>query len=67
MNHTCIRQLETDFYINADGATLPAGAVTLCKKKPFTITKEIYMDEFLGGEMDVVYQANGDEFSYLEA
>ena len=25
------------------------------------------MDEFLGGEMNVVYQANDDEFSYLEA
>ena len=48
MNHTCIHQAEKDFYVNTDGATLPAGAVILCKKKPFIITKELYMDEFLG-------------------
>ena len=39
----------------------------LCKKKPFIITKELYVDEFLGGEMDVVYWANDDEFGYVEA
>ena len=67
MNHTCIHQLETDLYVNADGATMPTDAVILCKKKPFIITKELYVDEFLGGGMDVVYKTNDDEFSYLEA
>ena len=67
MNHICICQPETDFYIDTDGAALPADATLLHKKKPFIITKELHMDEFLGGEMDVVYQANDDEFSYLEA
>ena len=55
MNHTCRCQPENDFYVVADGAALPAGAVILCKKKPLNITKELYVNEFLGGEMDVVY------------
>ena len=67
MSGTCICQSETDFYVDEDGSTLPADMEILCRKKPFIITKEIYMDEFLGGEMDMVYQANDDEFSYLEA
>ena len=35
------------------------------KRKPFIVTEELYVDEFLGGEIDVVYQAKDEEFSYL--
>ena len=66
MNHTCILQPETDFYVDTDGASLPAGAVIICKKKPFIVTEELYIDEFLGREIDVVYQEKDKEFSYLE-
>ena len=66
MNHTGIHQPETDFYINTDGAALPAGAVIICKKKPFIMNEELYIDEFLDGEIDVVYQAKDEEFSYLD-
>ena len=48
MNCTCIHKPESDFYIDADGAALPAGAVIICR------------------EIDVVYQARDEEFSYLE-
>ena len=67
MSHTCICHVETNFYVNEDGAALPGSMVILCKKKPFLITKELYVDEFLGGEMDMVYWANDEEFSHLEA
>ena len=66
MNCTCIPQPETNFYVNTDGAALPAGAVIFCKKKPFIVTEELCINEFLGGEIDVVYQAKDEEFSYLE-
>ena len=66
MNHTCIHQLETDFSVDTDGAALPAGAVIICNKKPFIVTEELYINEFLGGEINVVYQAKDEEFSYLE-
>ena len=66
MNHTCIHQPETDFYIDTDGAALPADAVTICRKKPFIVTEELYIEEFLGGEIDLAYQAKDEEFCYLE-
>ena len=55
-----------DFYIDTDGAALPTGTVIIYKKKPFIITVELYVDEFLGGEIDLVYQAKDEGFSYLE-
>ena len=66
MNQSCICQSETDFYVDTDGAALPAGAVIICKKKPFIVTEELYIDEFLGGEINVVYQVKDEEFSYPE-
>ena len=66
MNCTCINPPETDFYIDTDGAVLPAGAVIICKKKTFVVTEKLYIDEFLGGEIHVVYQAKDEDFSYLE-
>ena len=54
MNYTCIHQPETDFYVDTDGAGLPAGAVITCKKKLFIVTEELYIDEFLGGESNVL-------------
>ena len=66
MNSTCIHLPETDFYIDTDGTALPPGAVIICRKKPFIITEELYIDEFLGREVDVVYQAKDEEFSYLK-
>ena len=57
---------QTDFHIDTDGAALPAGAVMICKKKSFVVTEELYIDEFLSGEIDVVYQVKDEEFSYLE-
>ena len=50
----------------ADGAAVPAGAVIICKKKPFIVTEELFIDEFLGAEIDVVCQGKDEEFSYLE-
>ena len=47
---------ETNFYNDIDGAALPVGVVIICKKKPFIVTEELYVDEFLGGEIDIVYQ-----------
>ena len=66
MNYTCIHQPETDFYIERDCAALPAGTVIICKKKPFIVTVKLSVDEFLGGEIDVMYQVNDAELSYLE-
>ena len=66
MNCTCVCQPETDFCIDTDGAALPAGTVIICKKKPVTVTEELYIVEFLGGEISVVYQVKDWEFSYLE-
>ena len=66
MNHTCICQPETDFYIDTDSAALPAGAVIICKREPFIVTEELYIDEFLGREINVVYQVKDEELRYLE-
>ena len=55
MNCTCMHQPETYFYIDTDGAAMPVGAVILCKKKPCTVTEELYINEFLGEEINVVY------------
>ena len=66
MNCTCICQPETDIYVYTDGAALPAGTVIICKKKPFIITEELYIDEVLGVEIDVVYQAKDEDLGYLE-
>ena len=66
MNHTFICQPETDFYIDTNVAALPAGAVIICKTKSFIVTEELFKDEFLGGEIDVVYQVKDQEFRYQE-
>ena len=66
MNCTCTSQSETDFCIDTDGAALLAGVVILCKKKPFIVIEEVYVDEFLGGGINVVYQVKDEQFSYLE-
>ena len=66
MNCTGIPQEEIDFYVDTGGAALPAAAVIICKKKPFIVTEELYTDEFLCGEIDVMHQAKDEEFSYLE-
>ena len=66
MNHTRIHQTETDFYADTDSAALPGGAMILCKKKPFIVNEELYIDEFLGWEINVVYQVKDEELSYLE-
>ena len=66
MSCTCICQPETDLYIDTDGAALPAGTVIICKKKPFIVTEELYIDQFLGGGINVMYQAKDEEISYLE-
>ena len=38
----------------------------ICKKKSFIITEELYINKFLSGEIDVVYQAKDVQFSYLQ-
>ena len=66
MNNTCISQPETDFYVNTDGTALSVGAVIICKKKPFIVTEELYIDDLLGGEINGVFQVKDEMFSYLE-
>ena len=66
MNCTSIHRPKAGFYVDTDGVALPAGAVIICIKKPFVVTEQLYVDEFHGGEINVVYLAKDEEFSYLE-
>ena len=55
-----------DLYTNEQGYILTKGDVIFCKKQPFVITEEGYIDHYTSGGMDNIFQAPDSEFETLQ-
>ena len=61
----CKKDSTTDLYIDAQGNILTKGDVIFCKKQPFFITEEGYIDHCSSGTMDNIFQAPDSKFKTL--
>ena len=62
----CFVEQESGLIIDEAGNKLPVKAVMFCKMTPFAITEEGDVDNFTGGKMETVYQADKQYFKFLE-
>ena len=58
----CISDITADLNTDKDGNVLTKGDVVFCKKHPFIITKDGYIDHYTTGAMDNIFQAPASEF-----
>ena len=62
----CIRDSTMDLYTNEQGNILTKRDIIFCKKHPFIITEEGYIDHYISGAMDNIFQAPESEFEVLQ-
>ena len=60
------RDSTIDLYTNDHGNILIKGDVILCKKQPFVVTEEGYINYYSSGAMDNIFQASDSEFVTLQ-
>ena len=63
----CFIEQGSDLIVDAAGNRIPAKLVIFCNKRPFIITKDGDIDGFAGEEMDVIYQAVGEDLNFFES
>ena len=56
----------TDLYTDEHGNILTKGDIIFCKKHPFIITEDGYIDHYTSGAMDNIFQAPDLEFKVLQ-
>ena len=56
----------TDLYTDEQGNILTQGDVIFCKKEPFVVTEEGYIDYYSSGAMDNIFQAPDSKFLTLQ-
>ena len=61
----CIRDTTTNLYTDEDGNVLMKGIVIVCKKHPFIITKDGYINHYTTGAMDNIFLTPDSEFEVL--
>ena len=61
----CYIEQCSDLIVDTAGNRIPAKSVIFCKKRPFIITEDGDIDLFVGGEMDVIYQATDEDFKFF--
>ena len=62
----CIRDITTDLYTDEDGNVLMKRDVIFCKKHPFIITKDGYINHYTTEVMDNIFQAPDSEFEVIQ-
>ena len=62
----CKRVSTTDLYTNEQSSILTKEDIIFCKKHPFIITEEGYIDHYTSGAMDNIFQAPDSEFETLQ-
>ena len=62
----CFIKQESGLVLDEAGNKLPAKSVLFCKMMPFIITKDWDIDNFEGGKMDAIYQADDQYFDFFE-
>ena len=60
------RDSTTDLYMDEQGNILTKGDVIFCQKQPFVVTEEGYIDYYISGLMDNIFQAPDLEFVTLQ-
>ena len=53
----CKRDSTLDLYTDEQGNICTKGDVIFCKKQPFVVTEEDYIDHYSSGAMDNIFQA----------
>ena len=61
----CIRDTTTNLYTDDYGNILTKGDVIFCKKQPFIITKDGYIDHYTTVVIHNIFQAPDSEFEVL--
>ena len=56
----------TDLYTDEQGNILTKGDVIFCKKQPFVVTEEGYIDHYSLGVMNNIFQAPDYKFKTLQ-
>ena len=51
---------------DASGNGLPAKSVLFCRMASFIIIKDGDIDNFVGGKVDAIYQADDEYFNFFE-
>ena len=62
----CKRDSTTDLYTNEQGNIHTKWDIIFCKKQPFVVTEEGYIDHYSSGDMDNLFQAQDSEFETLQ-
>ena len=61
-NKYCFRDSTTDLYTDKHGNIFMKGDIIFCKKHPFIITEDGYINNYTSGAMDNIFQAPDSEF-----
>ena len=62
----CFVEQESGLVVHASGNKVTAKSVLFCRMTPFIITKEGDIDNFAGGKVDAIYQADDEYFDLFE-
>ena len=62
----CIRDSTTDLYTDKHGDIQTKGVIIFCKKHPFIITENGYINQYIYGAMDNIFQGLDSEFEVLQ-
>ena len=62
----CFIKQESGLVIDEAGNKLPAKSLMFCKMTPFGITEEGDINNFTGGKMETIYQADNQFFEFIE-
>ena len=63
----CFIEQGSEIIVDAAGNMIHTKSVIFCEKRAFIITEDGDIDKFAGEEMDVIYQANDEDFNFFEA
>ena len=55
-----------DLYTDEQSNILTKGDIIICKKQPFVIPEEGYIDHYSSGAVDDIFQAPDSEFKTLQ-
>ena len=62
----CFIEQGSGLVVYASGNRLPAKSVLFCRMTPFIITEDGGIDNFTGGKVDIIYQADDQCFDFFK-
>ena len=60
----CFIEQGSGLVVDASGNKLPTKSVLFCRVTPFIITMDVDIENFAGGKVDAIYQADEEYFNY---